>query len=97
MLLLAAPSSEAADEQPEERSATNLTQTLAADSGVSIQTLCTNCNNADLSLGGLDDDLLAVTCDGVPVLGGLAQIYLLSVMPVTAIDNVAVKRGAGEP
>jgi outer membrane receptor protein involved in Fe transport len=77
--------------------ATSLTQTIDADSGVSIQTLCTNCNNADLSMGGLDNDHVAVTCDGMPVSSGLAQIYLLSVMPATVIDKVAVKKGASEP
>jgi outer membrane receptor protein involved in Fe transport len=81
----------------EERvTATSLTQTMDADSGVSVQTLCTNCNNADLSMGGLDNDHVAVTCDGLPVPSGLAQVYLLSIMPPTVIDKVAVKKGASE-
>jgi outer membrane receptor protein involved in Fe transport len=76
---------------------TSLTQAMQGDSGIAIQTLCTNCNNADLSLGGLGNDHVAVTCDGLPVPAGLAQIYLLSIMPPTLIDKVAVTKGAGEP
>ncbi len=81
----------------EKSAATSLTQALEADSGISIQTLCTNCNNADLSMSGLDNDHVAVVCDGMPVSSGLAQIYLLSVMPATVIDRVVVKKGASEP
>ena len=65
-----------------------------ADDGVLVQTVCTNCNNADLSLGGLGNDYVPITCDELPVTTGLAQIYLLSVMPATIIDKVAVERGA---
>ncbi|NJN64329.1 MAG: TonB-dependent receptor plug domain-containing protein, partial [Acidobacteria bacterium] len=60
-----------------------------------MQTMCTNCNSADLSLGGLGNEHIAMTCDGIPVPAGLAQIYLLSVMPPTVIDNVDVEKGAG--
>jgi len=85
------------ERKEEERvTATSLTQTMDADSGVSVQTLCTNCNNADLSMGGLDNDHVAVTCDGLPVASGLGQVYLLSIMPPTVIDKVVVKKGASE-
>ena len=76
---------------------TSLTQSLQGDSGISIQTLCTNCNNADLSVGGLDNDYIEVMCDGMSVPSGLAQIYLLSVMPGTMIDKVEINKGAGDP
>jgi outer membrane receptor for ferrienterochelin and colicins len=69
---------------------------LQEDSGVVVQTLCTNCNNADLSVGGLGNDHVSVLCDGMLVPPGLAQVYLLSVMPATMIDKVVVKKGAGE-
>src|SRR5258706_6551505 len=71
----------------------NVTDALA-DDGVVVQTVCTNCNNADLSLGGLGNDYVPITCDGLPATTGLAQIYLLSVIPATMIDRVAVERGA---
>lgn len=81
---------------PSKPAATSLTQSLQGDSGVAIQTICTNCNNADLSLGGLGNEHVAVICDGIPVPSGLAQIYLLSVLPPTMIDKVAVRKGAGQ-
>lgn len=74
---------------------TALTQSIQGESGLSVQTMCTNCNSADLSLGGLGNEHIAMVCDGVPVPAGLAQIYLLSVMPPTVIDNVEVEKGAG--
>ena len=84
----AATSARAAEDTPP-----NVTDTLAGD-GVLVQTVCTNCNNADLSLGGLGNDFVPINCDDLPVTTGLAQIYLLSVMPGTMIDKVAVERGA---
>jgi outer membrane receptor for ferrienterochelin and colicins len=75
----------------------SLTSSLSADSGVAVQTLCTNCNNADLSISGMGNEHVEVVCDGIPVPSGLAQIYLLSVIPPTTIDKVAVRKGAGDP
>jgi outer membrane receptor for ferrienterochelin and colicins len=90
------PASGEAVERPEERRVASVTQTLAEDSGVSVQTVCTNCNNADLSLGGLGNEHIAMVCDGIPVPPGLAQVYLLSILPPTLIDKVSVTRGPGE-
>jgi outer membrane receptor for ferrienterochelin and colicin len=82
--------------EPPAANVTSVTQAIPADAGISVQTLCTNCNNADLSVGGLGNEHVSVVCDGVPVPSGLGQIYLLSVMPPTMIDKVAVSKGAGE-
>jgi len=67
---------------------------LTADSGVAVQTVCTNCNNADLSLGALGNDHVAMICDGQPVPPGLAQIYLLAIMPASMLDRITVHKGA---
>ena len=85
-LVGAAATARAEDAAPE-----NVADALAGD-GVTVQTVCTNCNNADLSLGGLGNDFVPITCDELPVTTGLAQIYLLSVMPATMIDKIAVAR-----
>ena len=104
LLLLAASAARAADEncsdhpsaEPEEAAAAaSLAQALQADSGVFVTTVCTNCNNADLAMGGLSNDHVPVSCDGLPVPPGLAQIYLLSIVPPAMIDRVVVTRGAG--
>lgn len=78
----------------EDESPSSATDALAGDSGVMVQTVCTNCNNADLSLGGLGNDFVPITCDDLPVATGLAQVYLLAVMPPTLLDRIAVERGA---
>ncbi|GAB4222258.1 MAG: hypothetical protein Kow0062_18820 [Acidobacteriota bacterium] len=80
--------------RPDDATESSLTQSIQGEGGLTVQTMCTNCNSADLSLGGLGNEHIAVTCDGLPVPSGLAQIYLLSVMPPTLIDKVAVRRGA---
>ena len=80
----------------DDSSGASLTQALDADSGVSVQAACTNCNNADLTVGGLGSEHVAVTCDGLPVPSGLPQVYLFTVMPGTSIDRVAVVRGASD-
>ncbi len=72
-----------------------LTQALQGDSGVVIQTMCTNCNSADLSLGGFDAAYVDMVCDGLPVPTGLAQVYLLGILPPTVIHNIEVEKGAG--
>lgn len=89
----------AGEEPPSESldSSSTATQGLSGDSGVSVQTVCTNCNNADLSVGGLGNEHVEVVCDDIPVATGLGQIYLLTVMPGTVIDKITVKRGAGQP
>lgn len=91
-----AASAESEDE-PVKAAGTTLTSSVAADSGVAVQTLCTNCNNADLSISGMGNEHVSVVCDGVPVPTGLAQIYLFSVMPPTRIDKIDVHKGAGDP
>lgn len=89
------PAEEPPPEQLEAPVATSMTQTIQGESGISVQTMCTNCNSADLSLGSFGNEFLSMVCDGLPVPPGLAQIYLLSVVPPWVIDNVAVERGAG--
>jgi outer membrane receptor protein involved in Fe transport len=87
------PPDEEEDSAPK---ATSLTAAIKADSGVSVQTLCTNCNNANLSIAGFANEHVALICDGIIVPSGLAQIYLLSVMPPTRIDKVDVDKGASD-
>ena len=90
-----APAEEQQPEKLEAPVATSMTQTIQGEGGISVQTMCTNCNSADLSLGSFGNEFLSMVCDGLPVPAGLAQIYLLSVLPPWCIDNVAAEKGAG--
>ncbi len=65
--------------------------------GVMVQTMCTNCNNADFRLGGLGAEHVAVRCDGRAVPSGLEQVYLLTICPGELLDRVAVERGVPGP
>ena len=84
-----------ATDQAAEAGTTNLTQSLQGEGGVTIQTMCTNCNSADLSVGGMTGENIEMTCDGLIVPPGLARVYLLSVLPPTVIENIEVDKGAG--
>jgi outer membrane receptor protein involved in Fe transport len=83
-------------EQKESSSQAGLAQSVQGESGITIQTMCTNCNNADLSLAGMGGDYVQLSCDGLPVASGLSQVYLLAIMPQTVIDKVDVTKGAGD-
>ena len=71
----------------------SLTQTIQEGGGaISVQTMCTNCNSADLTLGSFGNEFVAVTCDGLPVSPGLPQIYLLSVVPSWPSEHFTVEQ-----
>jgi outer membrane receptor for ferrienterochelin and colicin len=78
-----------------EPGSTSLKEVLAGVSGVRVATMCTNCNIAGVTISGQSDERVQVWQDGLPVMGGLGAIYLLSVMPPQGIASTAVVRGAG--
>lgn len=80
--------------QGEEKEPT-LSEVLAGPSGVRVATMCTNCNVASVSMFGQSGDRVQVWQDGLPVMGGLGAIYLLSVVPSGAIVKTDVVRGSG--
>ncbi len=74
---------------------TSLESALEGATGVRVQTMCTNCNVASVSMFGQSGECVRVWQDGLPVLGGLGAIYLLSVMPSQGIAKTDIVRGAG--
>ncbi len=78
--------------QPPEQS---LGDVLSGAEGVRVATMCTNCNVANVTMCGQTGDKVQVWQDGLPVVGGLGAIYVLSVIPTEAIANTDVVRGAG--
>lgn len=68
---------------------------LQGNEGVVVQTMCTNCNSANIDLGGLGGELLPIDVDGFPLVGGLMTIYALQV-DGPLIANIAVSKGPGD-
>lgn len=60
-----------------------------------VQTMCTNCNSANIDLGGLGGELLPLDVDGFPLIGGLMTIYALQVNG-PLVSNIAVDKGPGD-
>ena len=83
-------SPEAADDE-----SSSINEVLGGVSGVRVATMCTNCNIAGVTMSGQSGERVQVWQDGLPVMGGLGAIYLLSVMPQQGIANTAVINGAG--
>jgi outer membrane receptor for ferrienterochelin and colicin len=81
--------------EPEAEASTSLNEVLAGVSGVRVATMCTNCNIAGVTMSGQSGERVQVWQDGLPVMGGLGAIYLLSVLPPQGIANTAVINGAG--
>lgn len=80
-------------EEPE--SAFDVVDDLEAGTGVRVQTICTNCNAASLSVNGLTGQHVRVTWDGIPVEGGLGTVYYLTQVPSELVGYTKVKRGPG--
>ncbi|MEM7246304.1 MAG: TonB-dependent receptor [Acidobacteriota bacterium] len=64
-------------------------------SGVRVNTICTNCNAASLTVNGLSGDRVEVKWDGMPAAGGLASVYYLTQFPSDFIGYTKVVRGPG--
>ncbi len=97
------PSSEPAEPPIEQTEAVSLQEgedlglggILSGASGVRVATMCTNCNVANVTMFGQTGDIVQVWQDGLPVVGGLGAIYLLSVLPIEAVAKTEIVRGAG--
>jgi len=58
--------------------------------------MCTNCNSANIDLGGLGGELLPIDLDGYDIVGGLQTIYALNVTPSALMGNITVEKGPGD-
>jgi outer membrane receptor for ferrienterochelin and colicin len=89
------PEMSPASPEAEDEDSSGLNEVLAGVSGVRVATMCTNCNIAGVTMSGQSGERVQVWQDGLPVMGGLGAIYLLSVMPQQGIAKTAVINGAG--
>jgi len=79
-----------------ETAATVVTDVLQGKDGVRVQTLCTHCNSANVQVGGLSRDLVPMSRDGFPLVGGLATSFVLSMLPADSIAEAQVVKGPGD-
>jgi len=77
-------------------SAAGVTDAIQGRDGVRIQTLCTHCNSANVQLGGLSRDLVPMSRDGFPLVGGLAASLVLAMLPADSIAKTQVVKGPGD-
>ncbi|MBP7147479.1 MAG: TonB-dependent receptor [Acidobacteria bacterium] len=70
--------------------------TLQGNEGVHMQTMCTNCNSANIDLSGLGGEYLPIDVGGFDVIGGMATIYALNVTPASFIGNIQIDKGPGD-
>ena len=75
---------------PEDDQGGNVSDQLAAGSGVRVSTICTNCNAANVSVNGLSGDRVGINWDGVGSPGGLASVYWLTQFPGDFIGYTGV-------
>jgi len=69
---------------------------LGAGSGVRVQSICTNCNQANLTVNGVTgSEHILVSVDGVPAVGGLGTVYSLMQWPGELVGWSHVARGPG--
>jgi outer membrane receptor protein involved in Fe transport len=72
-----------------------VTEALQGKEGVRIQTLCTHCNSANIQVGGLNQELVPITRDRFPLLGGLSTSLVFSMLPADTIADAQVRKGPG--
>lgn len=78
-----------------EESRGTVTEALQGKEGVRIQTLCTHCNSANIQVGGLNQELVPITRDRFPLLGGLSTSLVFSMLPADTIADAQVRKGPG--
>ncbi len=71
-------------------------EVLQGGSGVRVQQICTNCNQASLTVNGVTgSEHLLVEWDGMPAVGGLGTVYHTIQTPSELIGYSHVVRGPG--
>ena len=86
--------SEVAEAPPTDKSDTP--EAMQGGSGVRVQQICTNCNQASLTINGVTgSDHVLVSWDGVPAVGGLGTVYHTILTPPEMVGYSHVLRGPG--
>ncbi|MDR3285826.1 MAG: TonB-dependent receptor [Prevotellaceae bacterium] len=79
----------------EATASTNLAESMNFQSGLRVETNCSNCGITQLRINGLDGQYSQILIDSRPVVSSLATVYGLEQLPVSMIERVEVIRGGG--
>ncbi len=72
-----------------------LSQGLAFQPGVRVETDCQNCGYSQVRINGLDGKYTQISIDSRPIFSSLAGVYGLEQIPANMIERVEVVRGGG--
>ena len=79
----------------ESASANNLAEGLQLSTGLRVENTCQNCGANEVRINGLGGEYSQLLIDSRPLIGPLAGIYMLELLPAAMIDRVEVMRGGG--
>ena len=79
----------------EDKSAVNIYEALAGETGVRVEQQCQGCNFSVIRMQGLGADHTQVLLDGQPVYTGLASVYGLQQLSTADVDHIEIVKGAG--
>lgn len=75
------------------RSPTNLVESIAMVNGVEEVVECGVCGTNSLRINGLEGPYTSVLMDGTPMFGNLASVYGLNGIPSSVIDRIEIVKG----
>ena len=79
----------------EQTNSHTLSQGLAFQPGVRVETDCQNCGYSQVRINGLDGKYTQILIDSRPIFSSLAGVYGLEQIPANMIERVEVVRGFG--
>ena len=79
----------------EQTNSHTLSQGLAFQPGVRVETDCQNCGYSQVRINGLDGKYTQILIDSRPIFSSLAGVYGLEQIPANMIERVEVVRGGG--
>lgn len=81
--------------QFEINAACSMSETMNFQSGLRMESNCSNCGMPQLRINGLEGKYSQILLDSRPLFSSLATVYGLEQLPVSMIERVEVIRGSG--
>jgi outer membrane receptor for ferrienterochelin and colicins len=82
-------------EEEEKREGGKTLKSMDGVGGVKVQTVCTSCNTASISMNGLGATHVKLLVDGLPFSAGEAALYDFTHIPAELIRMIEFEKGAG--